>query len=238
MTDTTTQEKPVILIVDDNADNLTLMSGLLKDKYRVKVANSGNHALKIAQSETPPDLILLDIMMPEMNGYEVCRDLKYDPRTSDIPVIFLTAKSAVEDERRGLEMGAVDYITKPISPPILLARVKNHLALKLATDILREKNYILGKEIEKCTQEIMGIKTGVFVHEIDATELNTVVFQLAKLLEDDDADSIDFLEQHNQLLLGAFQAEYSSLEKEIHNFNFANALATLKDAAAQWQIFC
>jgi response regulator RpfG family c-di-GMP phosphodiesterase len=237
MTDTTMQEKATILIVDDDADNLTLMSGLLKDKYKVKVANSGIRALKIAQSGTPPDLILLDIMMPEMNGYEVCQDLKYDPSSSDIPVIFLTAKSTVEDEKRGLEMGALDYITKPISPPILLARVKNHLSLKLAADFLREKNSLLGKEVEKFSQEILGLKTGVFVDEIDKTELNEVVLRLAKLLADDDAEAIDCLEEHNHLLLGAFQSDFMPLQKSIHNYNFADALIILKDTAIHWQIF-
>lgn len=116
-------EKSTILVVDDTPDNLTLMSGLLKDNYRVKIANNGARALKIAESDTPPDLILLDIMMPEMDGYEVCRRLKADVKTRDIPVIFLTAKTEVVDETHGFELGASDYITKPISPPIVLARV-------------------------------------------------------------------------------------------------------------------
>lgn len=237
MTDTTEQQKATILVVDDNADNLTLMSGLLKDKYKVKVANSGERGLRIAQSDTPPDLILLDIMMPEMDGYEVCQDLKYDPRTRDIPVIFLTAKSEVEDERRGLEVGAADYITKPISPPILLARVKIHLALKMASDYLREKNYFLEKEVKKRNEEIMGIKTGVFLHEIDTTELNTIVLRLAALLAEDDAESIDYLEDHEHLLHGAFQNQFTSLQEAINNFEFANALTILKEAATHWQIF-
>jgi putative two-component system response regulator len=110
-------QKAIILVVDDTPDNLTLMSGLLKDNYLVKVANSGARALKIAQSETPPDLILLDIMMPEIDGYEVCRRLKADNKTRDIPIIFLTAKTEVIDETLGFELGASDYITKPISPP-------------------------------------------------------------------------------------------------------------------------
>ena len=122
-----TDEKASILVVDDIPDNLSLMSNLLRDIYKVRVANSGERALTIAGSDTPPDLILLDIMMPEVDGYEVCRRLKDNPVTRDIPVIFLTAKAEVGDETRGLELGAVDYITKPISPPIVLARVKTHL---------------------------------------------------------------------------------------------------------------
>lgn len=121
--------KATILVVDDTPDNLTLMSGLLKEKYHVKVASGGEKAIKIVQSDNPPDLILLDIMMPGIDGYEVCRRLQQDPKTRNIPVIFLTAKSQPEDEAMGIGLGAVDYIIKPISPPIVLARVRNHLAL-------------------------------------------------------------------------------------------------------------
>ncbi len=152
------QLKPTILVVDDTPDNLSLMSGLLKNLYKVKVTNSGDRALKIAQSETPPDLILLDIMMPEMDGYEVCEHLQADSSTRDIPVIFLTAKSEVEDEQHGLALGAVDYITKPFSPPIVLARVKNHLALKAMADFLRDQNEFLEKEVHKRTEEVMAIQ--------------------------------------------------------------------------------
>lgn len=152
------QLKPTILVVDDTPDNLSLMSGLLKDLYKVKVTNSGERGLKIAQSDSPPDLILLDIMMPEMDGYEVCQHLQSDSRTRNIPVIFLTAKSEVEDEQHGLALGAVDYITKPFSPPIVLARVKNHLALKAVADFLRDKNEFLEQEIEKRIEEVMAIQ--------------------------------------------------------------------------------
>jgi putative two-component system response regulator len=151
-------QKAIILVVDDTPDNLTLMSGLLKDNYLVKVANSGARALKIAQSETPPDLILLDIMMPEIDGYEVCRRLKADNKTRDIPIIFLTAKTEVIDETLGFELGASDYITKPISPPIVLARVETHLAIKRVQDFLRDKNAFLSAEVNKRTAEIMAVQ--------------------------------------------------------------------------------
>ncbi len=151
-------QKAIILVVDDTPDNLTLMSGLLKDNYIVKVANSGARALKIAQSETPPDLILLDIMMPEMDGYEVCRRLKADNKTRDIPIIFLTAKTEVIDETHGFELGASDYITKPISPPIVLARVETHLTVKRVQDFLRDKNTFLAAEVNKRTAEIIAIQ--------------------------------------------------------------------------------
>jgi PleD family two-component response regulator len=129
--------KKVILTVDDAPDNLALISELLKESYRVKVATNGKDALHIAFSSDPPDLILLDIMMPEMDGYEVCRQLKSDAQTSDIPVIFLTTKSEVADEEKGFDLGAVDYITKPISPPILQARIRTHLRIKRIIDYLK-----------------------------------------------------------------------------------------------------
>ena len=124
----------------------------------MKIANGGQKALQIAVSDTPPDLILLDITMAGMDGYEVCQRLKLDPKTMNIPVIFLTAKTEVEDEKKGLELGAVDYITKPISPPIVMARVKNHLALKAMADFLRNQNDFLELEVDKRTREVTAIQ--------------------------------------------------------------------------------
>ncbi len=132
--------KPVILIIDDSPDIISLISGLLKSHYKVKTATNGDKGLNIAQSDNSIDLILLDVLMPGPSGFEVCEQLKADVKTADIPVIFLTALSDIEDEQLGLELGAVDYITKPISPAILLARVKNHLKIKAANDILKDKN--------------------------------------------------------------------------------------------------
>lgn len=151
-------KKASILAVDDTPDNLSLISGLLKDDYQIRVANGGERAIKIAQSDNPPDLILLDIMMPDIDGYAVCKSLKANNRTAQIPIIFLTAKAEVEDETRGLELGAVDYITKPISPPILMARVKTHLALKQLQDFLRDQNAYLESEVQKRTQEVIAIQ--------------------------------------------------------------------------------
>ena len=150
--------KATVLVVDDTPDNLSLMSGLLKDIYKLKVANSGEKALKIARSSTPPDLILLDIMMPEMDGYQVCTELKADPATRDIPIIFLTALIDMDEERKGLEMGAVDYITKPISPPVVLARVATHIKIKEAADFLRDKNQYLEQEVARRTREMTAIQ--------------------------------------------------------------------------------
>ena len=126
-----------ILIVDDTPANIQILHEVLQSDYAIFFATNGPDALHIVQREIP-DLILLDIMMPEMDGYEVCTRIKADPRTHQIPVIFITAMSAEEDEAQGLECGAIDYITKPISPPIVKARVKNHLELKSQRDALEE----------------------------------------------------------------------------------------------------
>jgi putative two-component system response regulator len=120
-------DKRIVLVVDDTPDNLSIMSGLLKDEYKVKVANSGERALKIANAEPAPHLILLDIMMPEMDGFEVIRRLKAEPKTQPIPVIFLSAKALPEDKQKGFALGAIDYITKPIDPVMILERVKAHI---------------------------------------------------------------------------------------------------------------
>src|SRR3954463_3422663 len=116
-------QKRSILAVDDTPENLTVISGVLRPHYTVKVAPGGERALQIAFSDDPPDLILLDIMMPDMDGYEVLRRLQAEPKTEGIPVLFVTARDQEEDEQVGIDLGAVDYITKPISPAILLARV-------------------------------------------------------------------------------------------------------------------
>ncbi len=150
--------KKTVLLVDDSPDNLVLMNDLLKDLYKVKVANSGEKALRIATTGQPPDVVLLDVMMPEMDGYEVCRRLKANPSTRNIPIIFLTAKSEVEDEKLGLDLGAVDYITKPISPAITLARVRNHLTLKAHADFLRDQNEFLEQEVRERTREVVAIQ--------------------------------------------------------------------------------
>jgi putative two-component system response regulator len=168
--------RPTILVVDDTADNLSLMSELLKDIYKVKVANSGEKALKYVQGDHKPDLILLDIMMPGLSGYDVIRELKANPDTRSIPVIFLTAMSAAEDEKKGLEMGAADYVTKPISPPIVLARVKTQLENKAAADFLRDQNVYLETEVTKRTRELSAIQ-------------DVTILAMASLAETRDSDT-------------------------------------------------
>ena len=136
-------ERATILLVDDVPSNLSLLSSILRDEYRVQLATSGAKALELVATNSP-DLILLDVMMPEMDGYEVCKRLKANPDTSDIPVLFVTARNQTEDEELGLTLGAMDYIHKPISPPIIRARVRNHIALKLQTDALKRLSFMDG----------------------------------------------------------------------------------------------
>ena len=130
-------EKSRVLIVDDQPINIDALSEILEENYTVQVATRGVNALEIASGSYPPDLILLDIVMPEMDGYEVCRQLKADESTQGIPVIFITAMTQTEGEIKGFELGAVDYITKPISPPILRARVATQLKLRKAMQELQ-----------------------------------------------------------------------------------------------------
>ncbi len=143
-------QQATILAVDDTPQNLDIIKSLLGERYRILGAINGSLALKIAQTQQP-DLILLDIMMPEIDGYEVCRQLKQNQLTCDIPVIFLTAKTETEDEQMGLALGAVDFITKPISPPILLARIETHLRL-------REYSHSLEQKVAKRTEQLEQIQ--------------------------------------------------------------------------------
>ena len=151
MTESTS--KPVVLAVDDTPENLDVVKGILAKDYTVKVAINGPMALKIVE-KAPPDLVLLDVMMPEMDGYEVCRRLKADPVTRDIPVIFLTAMDQTSDEAMGFEAGAADYIAKPINPPILEARVRTHLALKESLDALNEAYAIIKGQKDRMEAEL------------------------------------------------------------------------------------
>ncbi|WP_095171616.1 two-component system response regulator [Pseudomonas sp. Irchel 3H3] len=150
--------RATLLVVDDTPDNLLLMTDVLKDRYRVKVANSGEKALRLLQGDSLPDLILLDVMMPGLSGHEVARRLKDDPHTREIPIIFLTAMAGTEDEIHGLELGAVDYITKPIRPALVLARVDTQLKLKAAADFLRDHNDYLEQEVQRRTREVVAIQ--------------------------------------------------------------------------------
>ncbi len=176
-------EKPTVLVVDDTPEDLALMSALLEDTYRVKVASRGDKAIKIATSDNPPDLILLDIMMPEMDGYEVCRVLKSSETTRGIPVIFLAAKMTLEDEQKGLAAGAVDYLIKPVFSSLLLARVAAQIALKANADwrrmrdeFLRDKNDYLEQQVTRRTHEVMAV-------------LDVTILAMTSLAETRDSDT-------------------------------------------------
>lgn len=130
--------KPIVLIVDDTVTNIQLLVGILGNDYVLKAATSGEKALELANKQDKPDIILLDIMMPDMDGYTVCKKLKSDSATSAIPVIFVSAKDEVKDQMKGFNLGAVDYIVKPFEPPLVKARVKTHINLKLRTEMLEK----------------------------------------------------------------------------------------------------
>lgn len=145
---------PRILIVDDESFYIDVLVDLLQDDYQLSIAKNGESALKRAFNYTPPDLILLDVVMPGIDGYEVCRQLKADKRSAGIPIIFLTVKSEVDDEIRGFELGAVDYISKPVSPPIVKSRVNNHLMLNQSKKLLEDQTRILEQQVKHRTLEI------------------------------------------------------------------------------------
>jgi CheY-like chemotaxis protein len=162
-----------VLVIDDVPDNIDVIAGYLKDNFKVKAATSGEKGLKVAQSAVPPDLILLDIMMPEMDGYEVCRRLKADPNTRHIPIIFLTAKDQEDDVVKGLEMGAVDYVTKPANAKILNARIHTHL--KLSRALIQAKNHAhsavqhakLREDVDRIMQHDMRTPLQLIIAEAD-----------------------------------------------------------------------
>ncbi len=178
-----------ILIVDDERFNINVMVAILKEEYRLIIAKNGEEALKRARSATPPDIILLDIMMPGMDGYEVCRLLKSDPKTLHIPVIFITTMSEMKNEEKGLLMGAIDYIVKPVSPPIVRARVRNHLALKMAMEEIEAQK----QKIEDQNREL--IQAARFRENVERitrhdvkTPLNSIIGFSQLLMADDNLD--------------------------------------------------
>lgn len=150
-------KKQTILAVDDTLVNIDVVKGVLAQDYLVQAALNGKMALKIIEKKKP-DLILLDVMMPEMDGYELCQILKSQEETKDIPIIFLTAKAQADDETKGLSLGAVDYITKPISPPILKERVKNHLMLQASKALLARQNEVLEERIIERTSQLSELQ--------------------------------------------------------------------------------
>ena len=157
-----TDEKKLVLIVDDAPANLQMMRSILKDDFKIRVATSGAKALDLAKAKPHPDLILLDVMMPEMDGYEVCGILKASLEAKDIPVIFLTGKTEADDETKGFKVGAVDYIHKPFSPAVVKARVHTHLVLREAREQLARQLLDINNELEMARE----IQLSILPHEI------------------------------------------------------------------------
>ncbi len=151
------EQKKTVLVVDDAPANIQIVNSILKDIYKIRIATDGAKALALVKVAPPPDLILLDVMMPGMDGYEVCTQLKAEPTTADIPVIFLTGQTEIEDETRGFEVGAVDYIHKPFSPAVVKARVQTHLVLRGIREQLAEQLAAIQKELETARQIQLSI---------------------------------------------------------------------------------
>lgn len=152
-----TLPKPTVLAVDDAPENLRVLVEALKNDYAILTARDGEKALQLARGEKQPDIILLDVVMPGLNGYEVCHALKNDAQTQDIPVIFVTSQNESEEEARGLTLGAVDYITKPFNPLILKARLANHLALRRAYRELQRSQALLAEELSQAAQYVFSL---------------------------------------------------------------------------------
>jgi len=155
-------EKKLVLVVDDATANLQIVHSMLKDDFKIRVATSGAKALALVKTKPQPDLILLDVTMPEMDGYEVCTILKAAPESRDIPVIFLTGKTEADDETKGFEVGAVDYIHKPFSPAVVKARVHTHLVLREAREQLARQLLSINSELEMARE----IQMSILPHEI------------------------------------------------------------------------
>lgn len=174
--------KKTIVAIDDTPDNLLLIMEILKSRYRVKTFKEPKKALEYLFADACVDLILLDVMMPELSGYDVLKVLKQNHGTKEIPVIFLTALAGEEDEQKGLEMGACDYITKPISVPIMLSRINVHLENRAAKEFLKSKADYLEEEITKRTKEILSIQ-------------DITILTLASLAETRDIDTGNHLKR-------------------------------------------
>ncbi len=150
-------KRPTVLVVDDEPFNLSLMDEVLNKYYTIQKASNGPQALELAFAN-PPDLILVDVLMPNMDGFEVCRRLKKNAATMHVPVIFITAKNEIKDEELGFAVGASDFIHKPISAPIVAARVRTHLKIKFLQDYLRSENDMLLKNAGEKSAELQQLK--------------------------------------------------------------------------------
>jgi len=183
-------EKATVLIVDDTPDNIRVLLESLKNDYAVVAATNGPKAIELA-GDKQPDIILLDIMMPEMDGYEVCSRLKADPRTAEIPVIFVTALSQAEDEAKGLALGAIDFLTKPINPALVMARVKNHIELHKAAKLREDVERIMHHDLKNPLSAIMSLP---------------MLLSMADNLEPEQKDMLRRIEEAGQAMLAMINA--------------------------------
>lgn len=195
--------KPTVLVIDDTPANLSLLGQMLKQDYRVKLANNGHRALELATA-SPPDLILCDVMMPGMNGFEVCRRIKSHPSTARVPVIFVTAAMEIEDEEIGFEVGAVDYIHKPITPPIVLARIKTHLQIKQWQDFLEDQSAWLQKEVARQVDQVLQLQSAS-IH---------VMVSLAEFRDEETGNHIHRTQEYVRRL-GAWLLEHGRYGEEL-----------------------
>ncbi|MBF0547007.1 MAG: two-component system response regulator [Candidatus Riflebacteria bacterium] len=211
------EKKPLMLIVDDTPENIDVLRGILGSEFRIKVAVSGEKALKIVAGSEKPDLILLDVMMPGMDGYEVCRRLKSEEMTRKIPVIFVTAKDQVFDETYGFSVGAVDYLTKPVVPEIVLARVRAHVELKLAREEIEKSNQMLEIKVRERTAEL-SLTQEVTIQSLAA---------LAETRDNDTGDHIIRTQRYVKIL-----AEYCAKRPEFTSYLTSETIELLYKSAA------
>lgn len=190
---------PYVLAVDDEPMNLFLLEDIIEDRYELKIVNSGQACLD-AVKERAPDLILLDINMPGLSGFDVCKALKQEPETNAIPVIFLTAMLGSDDERKGLDIGAVDYITKPFTESILLARMKTHLTLRATHSLLEQSNNLLKQERDYIEQIIGSMRCD---SRFENHQLKQLLSPVEKSSGDITLSAIDANEQHH-VMVGDF----------------------------------
>lgn len=222
-------EKHRVLIVDDSPDNIRVLMETLKGNYAIQVALDGEEALKAAMSETMPDIILLDIVMPGIDGYEVCRRLKQDPRTRTIPVLFVTGMSEVEDETKGLELGAVDYIAKPFSPPIIQARVRTHLALSQAYETVK-------REKEKSDRLLLNILPSRVAEELKQTGKTTPEY--FKNVTVCFSDIVNFTEASARLSPSALIHELNDIFTQFDSFAEQNGCERIKTIGDAYLAVC
>ena len=221
---TNNDEKKLILLVDDAPANIQIAREILKDSYKIRVATSGAKALELVNVSPRPDLILLDIMMPEMDGYEVCIRLKADPQTREIPVIFLTAMTEAKDETRGFDVGAVDYIHKPFSPPVVLARVQTHLNLRETREQLAREKHLVDRLLDNILPEAA-------VSELKATgKVAPQRFENVAVLFVDLVSFTSFCDQHSPEEVVGSLGDLFVLFEECANRNGLEKIKTVGDA--------